>query len=251
MSEINQEGPENFAAFEAAILPAKAATFRQLDAEELSEALSELPILFRDQWDFARLANAINRGLAVAESPWSELPRLASRSNAAKLLRKQAMAARNLHQALDDLSATAVWRIIQFANDKDGSEHCLSQAPEAVSFRRFGNAKDELAWLGWFLEAVATAIPPTRRWKDGLERERRIIWGWALGAIFEAAFSQPAEVNEWRGSSGSGRSRKPTEFMLFCERVIKLAFDKGCTPDLPGVLQESVRRLRANPPAWP
>lgn len=112
----------------------------------------------------------------------------------------------------------------------------------------YGSRRDDLMTLFSILSATANTITSgpgkqNARWRQKAQRHLRVERGHHLAAVFELAFDQSATANDYP----SGKATAPTHFMDFYQRMVSVAFGERATPDLAGIIKQTVREHRKHP----
>lgn len=216
----------------------------------VSEALKDLNLTFTSGKDFAWLAIAVRRVLAISIQEQSDGPdRLKNADIQRELARLSDMALSTWQAAFERTDASDT-QLRDFAFDLADSSHNIAPehpigVAEPIAYRRLKSALSELEWVGNFLRRAAQDVEHQKpNWRRKVNRDLSVMRGCYLAPIFETAFSQPISVNAWPSDS---RHKHPTAFMAFYQSMIALAFGEHSTPDISGVLKEA-RRLHLETP---
>lgn len=218
--------------------------------DAVNSALAGFVLPLRSEVSPAWLGKAVRRALAVARP---DPTRNSRRPGNSAIQKELARGAETMEATANDLFSLSWWSDnelwIAALEEADGDagidlgEFGIISQP--VNYRRLKAVIDELDGLAAWMRYVSARVPEQRGpWQRSAERAVRVERGYCLAPIYEIAFGESVSANNWPSEP---RLQKPTPFMEFYQRIVRLAYNEQATPDLPGVVKEACRRHRKNP----
>jgi hypothetical protein len=217
--------------------------------ESVVKALEGFALNLVEDRDSVWLSMAVRRKFAATLRNVTDEPDRPSNAIVREELRKLAAEAQSAWLSIFSRSFEAddhVWDNASAHWDGKGGEETgdgLSMGTP-TDYQRFKTALAELDWLGCFLQRTVAEMPSQpKKWRDRLRRDIRVERGYYLAPVFETAFGQVITVNNWPHDKTSNA----TPFMEFYQRMVKLAFGEGGTPNLDRVLKNARQLYRDHP----
>ena len=213
--------------------------FPSLNGEALARKFKELKLKLQPEKGFDWLARASSRVLFTTIPNSGEGPDRQSNAAVRNELLRRCQIAQSAWIDLFEHDQGVDSKLFDFAWDAwDGAEDEECIVTEPPLYARYHAAIRELDWLGSILRDAAKSVEEqTRKWSSTEQLQLRIERARHLAPLYQLAFGeQPTSNNaptaDWHNS--------PTQFALFYQSVMALAFDESAVPNLPHVLKTAL-----------
>ena len=210
-------------------------------AKSVTEVLEGFALRLVEDRDSDWLAIAVRRKFAATMRNVTDGPDRPSNAGVRDELLKLAADAQSAWLSVFSRSPEADDRVWDYARERwdgEGGQEISDSLSMGTptDYQRFTAALAELDWIGGFLQRAGAEMPSQpKKWRDRLRWDIRVERGYYLAPVFETAFGQAITVNNWPHDKTS----TATPFMDFYQRMVKLAFGEGGTPNLDRVLKNA------------
>jgi len=207
-----------------------------IQAESVGDALIGFPLEFVPGKNLGWLATAVRRTLAYTMPTERDDPSRIGNAEIRDALDRLGRQVQSLWVDLFELPDPLDSRLWDYAFEQWKGVNALTAAgDESFAYNRYKVALSHLDWLAGFLKRAAMATPDQQKnWRQSAKKELRILRGYYLAPIFEAAFGKKITVNN---CPSDPRHDNPTPFMVFFSRMTRLAFGQIDDSNLSEVLK--------------